>query len=395
MKKISKIFILSTSAFTLFALLSTNLSGKKWRVNAHNSLKHIADTMAVKVADRQQSVSESLPMDPKHKPRVVISTDFPSLDVIPGGAGLGPDHLRSDPDDIQSMIRFLLYTNELKVEGLIASSATVANVACKQGILDLLSLYDRVDENLHRHDPAYPTASELRSVTWVGQSGSYARPANEIIGPDKDSEASEAIISLVDDASNPNPIWFLFWGGSRELAQAIWKVRETRGNPELERFLAKIRVYMIALQDGTGQWLMDEFPNLFIIYSEANWRGMLYNAPGSDESLANLEWLNQNVRWGNGLLAKFYPETAWFADWSGVIEGDSPSFLHLVSGVKGINNPENPSQPGWGGQFILAHPDKNHWIDHPDGQKTIWRWRADIQEDFARRSKWMRDPYPE
>jgi hypothetical protein len=52
------------------------------------------------------------------------------------------------------MIRFLLYSNELDVEGLIASAATLANIADKRGILDLLDLYDRIDENLRRHDPA-------------------------------------------------------------------------------------------------------------------------------------------------------------------------------------------------------------------------------------------------
>jgi hypothetical protein len=292
------------------------------------------------------------------------------------------------------MIRFLVYANELHVEGLIASAATLANYASKQGIYDLITMYDRVDENLQGHDPAYPSANDLRALTWLGQSGSYARPAMEIIGPGKDSEASEAIISLLDDKSDPNPVWFLFWGGSRELAQAIWKVRETRGKKDLEAMLAKIRVYLIAFQDGTGQWLMEEFPDLFVIYSEANWKGMFYNSLGSNESLANLEWLNRHIRWGNGVLAASYPETSWFTDWQGVVEGDSPSFLHLLSGLRGINDPEDPSQAGWGGQFIRKHPDKNHWIDHPDGQKTVWKWRADVQEDFARKVKWMRDPNP-
>jgi hypothetical protein len=329
------------------------------------------------------------------QPRVVVSSDFPPVDVIPGGAGFGPDHLRSDADDIQSMIRFLLYANELEVEGLIASAATLANVADKRAILDMLDLYERIEQNLRRHDPAYPAAGKLRSVTWTGRSDSYARPAGEIIGPGKDSEASEAIISLLEDASDQRPVWFLFWGGSRELAQALWTVRETRNKGEVEQFVAKIRVYLIAFQDGTGQWLMDEFPDLFVIYSEANWRGMFYDAPGSDSSLSDLEWLNRNFRRGNGLLAALYPEAGWFPDRLGVLEGDSPSFLHLVSGVRGINNPEDPGQPGWGGQFIRAHPDRNHWIDHPDGQKTVWRWRADVQEDFARRAGWMRDPYPD
>jgi hypothetical protein len=38
-------------------------------------------------------------------------------------SGCPEDHT-SDPDDIQSMVRFLLYANEFDVEGLVASSAT-------------------------------------------------------------------------------------------------------------------------------------------------------------------------------------------------------------------------------------------------------------------------------
>src|SRR4030042_4437583 len=103
--------------------------------------------------------------------RIIISSDFPPLDVIPGGAGHGPAEKRSDPDDIQSMVRFLLYANEFDVEGLIASSGTFANVANKQNILDILNLYDQVDENLRHHDPRYPTTDHLLSVTWEGSSG--------------------------------------------------------------------------------------------------------------------------------------------------------------------------------------------------------------------------------
>jgi len=99
--------------------------------------------------------------------RVIISTDFPPLDVIPvkGVRPGDPPEKCSDPDDVQSMVRFLLYANEFEVEGLIASAGTFANVARKQNILDLLNLYARVDGKLRRHDPRYPTAEKLRSVT--------------------------------------------------------------------------------------------------------------------------------------------------------------------------------------------------------------------------------------
>lgn len=79
----------------------------------------------------------------KNTCRVIISSDFPPLDVIPGGAGHGPAEKRSDPDDVQSMVRFLLYANNLDVEGLVASSGTFANVANKTNLLDILNLYDQ------------------------------------------------------------------------------------------------------------------------------------------------------------------------------------------------------------------------------------------------------------
>jgi hypothetical protein len=324
------------------------------------------------------------------RPRVVILSDFPPLDVIPGGAGYGPPEKRSDTDDIQSMIRFLLYSNDLEVEGLVASAATMANIADKKGILDLLLLYNRVEDNLRKHDARFPTASHLQNVTWNGQSNSYAKPAGEIIGARKDSEASEAIISLIDRPES-RPVWFCVWGGSCDLAQAIWKVHNTRSSADTEKFISKIRVYLISLQDGSGQWLLDTFPHLFIIYSANNWRGMKYNSSGSDSKLGDLDWLNKNVRRGNGILGLVYPESDWNNEHPGVGEGDSPSFLHLVSGVRGINDPEKPEQPGWGGQFVQLDSTRNHWTDHPDGQKTVWRWRQQVQDEFVNRMKWCVD----
>src|SRR4051812_7882340 len=109
-----------------------------------------------------QDPTPKAPVPPAKSPamRVVISTDFPPLDVIPvKGVQKGdPPEKCSDPDDLQSMVRFLLYANEFDVEGLIASAGTFANVARKQNILDMLDCYDQVDENLRRHDARYPTA---------------------------------------------------------------------------------------------------------------------------------------------------------------------------------------------------------------------------------------------
>lgn len=253
--------------------------------------------------------------------RIVIMTDFPPADVIPGWLGFGP-------------------------------------------------------------------ADKLRSVTWQGNSGTWGRPASEIIGQGRDSEASEKIIDLLEQ-EDQRPIWFSIWGGSCDLAQALWKIRETRTPAEANELLKKIRIYMIGLQDGSGQWMLDTFPELFIIMSAGNYMGMFNNAPGADITLSDLDWINRNIRKGHGLLGIIYPESGFYPETPGVWEGDSPSFLYLVSAFKGINDSERPDQESWGGKFIQPEATKNHWFDDPAGSQTVSKWRKQVQEDFAFRANWM------
>lgn len=335
------------------------------------------------------------------KPRVIISSDFPPLDVIPVKAAHqgDPPQKCSDPDDVQSMVRFLLYTNEFDVEGLVASAGTFANVARKQNILDILDLYAQVEGNLRRHDPRYSTANRLRSVTWEGRSGTWgspsvgmpARPLNDILGDGKDSEASEAIIRVVD-RPDPRPVWVCVWGGSREVAQAIWKVQRTRTPDAFARFVGKLRIFLVAKQDSTAQWLLDSFPRLFVILSERNYYGMFWNTPGADHQLADLAWINAHLRQGHGPLGAAYPPSGWDPASPGQQEGDTPSFLHLVSALRGLNDPEKPDQGGWGGKFVRPDPSRNHWFDDPAGPQTIATWRAEVQQDLARRADWMVAP---
>ncbi len=310
--------------------------------------------------------------------RIVISSDFPPLDVCMSNCA--PDHT-SDPDDIQSMIRFLLYTNDFKVEELIASSGTFANVANKQNILDIIDLYDQVDENLRKHDANYPTADYLRSVTFQGMSGTWGKSVSNNIGEGKDNEASERIIKIVD---NPDvrPIWFCVWGDCSNIAQAIWKVQHTRSPEELKLFLSKMRIYQIAHQDSTIDWLMDNFPNLFIIYSKTTFMGMF---GGPKDTLGNQVWLDKNIRLNHGPLGSVYPPAA--IGIKGLKEGDSPSFMYLVSAVYGMNNPEDPTEESWGGKFIRLNT-TNHWVDGI-GASSISKWKVEYQNDFAKRANWM------
>jgi hypothetical protein len=203
-----------------------------------------------------------------------------------------------------------------------------------------------------------------------------------------DVEASDAIIRIVDKPDD-RPVYVCAWGGTYEVAQAIWKVKNTRTPEELKRFLSKLRIYSIARQDNTLQWMIDNFPDLFIIVADKTYRGMMSYAPGSDSTLTDINWVYKNIHRGHGILGLMYPEsTTMDPKKAGVREGDSPSFLYLVSAVRGLNDPERPDQESWGGQFIQPDPAKNHWYDGP-GPESVYKWRAEVQADFAQRADWM------
>lgn len=306
--------------------------------------------------------------------RVIVSTDFPAIPVT-----------NSDPDDVQSIVRFLLYSNEFNVEGMIASAGTFNMVAEKKNILKVLDTYALVVDQLKTHDDNYPTAEYLRSVTYEGLGtnhklnirwGFNKQPWSDIIGNGKDSEASEAIITAADKA-DPRPLYVCVWGGPREVAQAIWKVRETRSKQEFETFLAKLRLFLIGYQDASHGWLMENFPDLFIIESRTTYQGMF--------GVGNLNWVETNIIKNHGPLGALYPPKAIAGP--GVIEGDSPSFLYLVSANRKINNPEDPTQPSWGGQYVRMDSTK-HFIDGP-GKWTISKWGTDFQADFQERLNWL------
>ncbi len=218
------------------------------------------------------------------KYRVIVSTDFPPIPVI-----------NSDPDDVQSMVRFLLYANEFDVEALIASAATFDMVAEKENILTVIDKYEKVESNLKKRDANYPDADYLRSITFEGLGNNHninikwgcdKQSWEEIIGEGKDSEASNAIIKLADK-SDPRPIYICVWGGPREIAQAIWQVQNSRSEKEFKEFINKLRIFLIACQDASHSWLRSNFPDLFIIESKYTYQGMF----GVDDRL----WLEENI----------------------------------------------------------------------------------------------------
>lgn len=338
----------------------------------------------------------------QEKPRVFVLTD-----------------IENEPDDAMSLVRFLVYANNYDIEGLAATTSIhQKHEVATYRIKEIVEAYGKVRDNLVKHESGFPTGNYLNSVITEG----LPEYGMQAVGKGKDSDASEMLIKAVDK-NDSRPLWVPVWGGPNVLAQALWKVKQTRSSEELQKFVSKIRVYAISDQDDSGPWIRKEFPNLFYIispgfnqggaYHHATWSGIsgdFFHArcDGANFSVVSNEWLDKHVR-SKGPLGAEYPL------WKFLMEGDTPSFLSLID--NGLNNPERPDYGGWGGRYELYTPRKQKWhlyaesrpiwtdandevlgVDgrwHDGNHETIWRWREAFQNDFAARMDWTIKEYSE
>ena len=75
----------------------------------------------------------------------------------------------NEPDDSESMVRLLLYANDIKIEGLVATTSRHRPNDPRRDLIDeRIEAYRQVESNLRQHDPSYPDASKLSSVVRVG-----------------------------------------------------------------------------------------------------------------------------------------------------------------------------------------------------------------------------------
>src|SRR5204862_7088999 len=65
--------------------------------------------------------------------------------------------IANEPDDQMSMVRFLVYSNQFDVEGLVATTSTwMRNKVRPDVIQTLIDAYDQVRPQLLQHQPGFP-----------------------------------------------------------------------------------------------------------------------------------------------------------------------------------------------------------------------------------------------
>jgi len=339
--------------------------------------------------------------------------------------------IEADPDDAQTLIRLLLYSNQIDIEGLIATTSVhQKSRVAPESIRKIIAGYNKVQPNLLKHEAGYPTAQSLLAVVKQG----IPFYGMEGVGQGKNSEGSEWIIKVLE-REDSRPVWISVWGGPNCLAQSLWKIKETKSVAEAKRLISKLRVYTISDQDDTGYWIRKNFPDLFYIVSPGNygtstWVAINREIKGINNEVISNNWLSENIQQGHGPLGALYPDVAYG------MEGDTPSWLMLIP--NGLNDNAVPNFGSWGGRYELYKPEplktpvppiftgggpyepesRPIWTNasdkftpripnkygrairqdtgvYNDNQVTLWRWREDLQNDFAARMDWCTGSFEE
>lgn len=249
-----------------------------------------------------------------HRHRVIVSTDI-------GG---------TDPDDFQSMVHLLVYADVLDLEGLISSPPGPGR---KADILKVIDVYARDFAPLRTHSNRYPAPAALTALTRQG--ATEPAPYAGVRGA---TEGSEWLVRCAR-REDPRPLHVLVWGGLEDLAQALHDAPDIR---------PRLRVYWIG--GPNKKWSPDAYhylathhPALWIIEANATYRGWFTGGTQSG-AWGNQEYVARSVT-GHGALGAFFG-----AQLGGRLKmGDTPSVGWLLRG-----SPADPTQPGWGGQFVRA-----------------------------------------
>lgn len=312
-----------------------------------------------------------------NSPRTIVTTD-PEL------------------DDLNSMLRLLLYSNEIPICGLIYTSSRYHYAGLlERGIaphrwpaeramhIDVaVNAYEKVYRNLVRHDPRYPEPGLLRSlIRWGNVTAEDDMSA--------DTPGSELIADVLLDAV-PGRVFLQAWGGLNTIARALATI-ESRWSgsawwPALHaRISAKAVITSFGQQDNTyrtyiaAAWPQIEFRDVATQAWGYEARGAVV---GKDAVYLSAEWMHDNVStvgplgaeyrvWGDSKqMAAGFDDSDYFGAqekdpkalrargytvWtlpqqtgSWISEGDSSNFALLID--NGLRSWQDARWGGWGGR---------------------------------------------
>lgn len=361
-----------------------------------------------------------------------------------------------EQDDLASLIRYMLYTNELDTEGIIYTSSKFHWAGDGKGtkfflpdreyntsqtswrwtgtrtIEDIiLKAYAEVYPNLRSHDSAYPTPSDLLSKVKIGNIDFEGEM-------EKDTDGSNLIRSLLLD-NDRRPLYLQAWGGTSTIARALKSIEDRFSSTEqwsqIKKSVSQKAVILAgSFQDLTyADYIAPNWPELRYEVFQAGYNTWSYNCNKGQGNTLGLPddnvyfsgaWIKANIQIGP--LGKLY--RSWldgqhmpgdpldvFGNYTQasapgrwckplqpydfLSEGDNVAFNPILT--TGLQDPTNPALGGWGGRSVLNSSSPELWQlataeKAKNGSEvegyTINRWLEPIQNDFAARMQWTLTP---
>lgn len=294
-----------------------------------------------------------------------------------------------DPDDEQSLVRFLLYANEWDIEGIIANRPVTRpreNLNPERSGLGivrrLIDAYGQCHSNLVQHDRSYPAPEFLRR--------------RAIAGYNDTDDAVQLIIAAVDKP-DPRPLWYSDWGtvngaATNNLKRALDRVRRERDPAGYAKFKSRLRLTSYDLYGEHTDKLAPPFPIWVDTFQPPMDGKRWYHRFSALTATAGGFDIERDIRTDHGPLGALYPTNT--THWGK--EGDTTTFLYLVP--NGLGDPEQPSWGGWAGRYgpntnYPGRPyfwavERDAWNSTTNRDNTLLRWAVYLQNDFRARLDW-------
>ncbi|WP_345437369.1 DUF1593 domain-containing protein [Microbacterium gilvum] len=353
----------------------------------------------------------------------------------------------TDPelDDLNSMLRLLLYSNEIDIAALVYSSSRfhytgdpARGIAphrwpapgARLHIDEAVDAYAEAYESLRRHDARYPHPERLRSITAMGNVATEGDMAAPTPGSD--------LVRDVLLADAPGQVFAQAWGGTNTIARALLSIEEEYADTAewdevRARIVGRTVITSFAEQDGTfAEYIRPHWPDLeFRDVATTAWGYFAWDvvAPEAQKYLT-AEWMRENVSsvgpigaayrvWGDGRqMADGFDDEDYFGipdatreeleatgyrvwaplreNGAWISEGDTSNVaMHIDNGLR---NAEHPSFGGWGGRQVPHADDPKRWTSVGFGPwdpsapmvdaGEVAQWFGAFQRDLAARLRW-------
>jgi hypothetical protein len=332
-------------------------------------------------------------------------------------------------DDGNSLIRYLYYAHQFETEAIIITPQLPDYNFNDKGPWEkgqsILNAYQQEYNQLSKHHNDYPLPEQLQSVTkkgngalpiiWLtntkkfkGQIASryvesewgdirfedWIGEGNNPNGEPKDSEGSE-FLQQIFAKDDDRPIFVEAWGGPVTFVQALYRYKQRNSPEKMKKLMDKLHIFGILLQDISFDYLISlddvqsqKCANMGDVKSSYNGervspKWLLHDAGHfwyyvfSRDSGYIKPMTAKEVN-GHGPMSEFYDDGG---------EGDTPSFLYLLSANLGLNDPLNPTHGSWGSMFKpmgKPFPEGYYHTCNVDVAE-LKRWVNDAKSSFENR----------